>query len=51
MKSRTRDGWGMWEEWGESSVYSILFGKSKERYYLEDIVVDGRLIWKWILSK
>jgi len=41
----------MWKEWGESSLYSILFGKYEERYYLEDILVDGRLIWKWILSK
>jgi hypothetical protein len=41
----------MWKEWGERSVYSILFGKSEERYYLEDILVDGRLICKWFLSK
>ena len=39
------------EGMGRERVYSILFGKSEESYYLEDILVDGRLIWKWILSK
>jgi len=45
-------GWaGNVEGMGREQCVQYLFGKSEERYYLEDIFVDGRLIWKWILSK
>ena len=34
-----------------TGVYSVWWGSLKERDYLEDLVVDWRVILKWILNK
>jgi hypothetical protein len=33
------------------NTYKILVEKSEERYHLEDLVIEGRIILEWILEK
>jgi len=52
IKSR-RMGWaghiaGMGER---RDVYRVLVGKHEERYHLEDLGADGRIIIRWIFRK
>ena len=39
-----------WQVWGRGA-YKGLSGNMRERYYLEDLGVDGRIILKWILKE
>jgi hypothetical protein len=36
---------------GEGNSWRILGGKREERDQLKDVVVDGRIILKWILNR
>jgi hypothetical protein len=38
----------MWHVWGREEVNICLRGNLKERDHLEDLVVDGRKIVKWM---
>jgi len=42
----------MWHVWGEVRVHTgFWWGDLRERDYLEDLGVDGRIILRWILRK
>jgi hypothetical protein len=52
MKSRTMRWAGHLEGMGRrQDKTGFCLGNLKEYYYMEDIVVDGRLMLKWVLSK
>jgi hypothetical protein len=41
----------MWHAWGETiNAYKILWKDLKVRNQLENLVVDGKIISKWILG-
>jgi hypothetical protein len=40
----------MWHVWVEDKYVQVLFGNLKETDNLEDIVVAGNIILKWILN-
>ena len=42
----------MWRVWWRGEAYTgFLWGNLKERYYLGDPGVDGRIILRWIFRK
>jgi len=42
----------MYHEWGRGEVYTgFWWGNVREREHLEDTVVDGRIILRWIFKK
>jgi len=42
----------MWHVWGRGDVHTgFWWGDLRERNHLEDLRVDGRIIWKWIFKK
>jgi hypothetical protein len=42
----------MWHVWGREEVYTaVWWGDLRERDYLEDPGVDGRIILRWIFRK
>jgi hypothetical protein len=45
-------GWACGANGKRRGAYRILVGENlRERDQLEDLVVDGRIIFKWILTK
>jgi hypothetical protein len=36
---------------GAGGAYRVLVGKMRERDYLEDLGLEGRIILKWIFKK
>jgi hypothetical protein len=52
MKSRAINRKGMWQARGGKEIYRWLcWNNLKERYHLENIEVDGKIILKCILKK
>ena len=41
----------MWHVWGSGEVQVGFGGKRRERDHLENLVVDGIIILKWIFRK
>jgi hypothetical protein len=42
----------MWHVWGRRDMcIGVLVGKPVEKSPLEDLVVDGKMVLKWILKK
>jgi hypothetical protein len=42
----------MYHEWGRGEVYTgFCWGNAREREHLEDPVVDGKIILRWIFKK
>jgi hypothetical protein len=37
--------------WGRKGISRVLLGKPKVRDHLEDLGIDGRIIFKWIFRK
>jgi hypothetical protein len=41
----------MWHAWGRRDVHTgFSLGNLRERDYWEDLGVDGRIIFKWLLE-
>jgi hypothetical protein len=51
MITLRRMQWMTRPEWGSEDGYKILVGKFKEKDHFQDLDVDGRMIFKWIVEK